>query len=140
MKSELLKLGEAISEFVAEKNEAYGDSIATSVEIMTTLFPDGIPPDKYEDVLLVIRVLDKISRIARGDKSAFSETPWVDISGYAMRGALKDGWSKDGTGQTKESMVEDQDHIRIWPVEDTGYRSSLLRRSRGVRAGGRFES
>ena len=76
--------------FCVAKNMAYGDAIAIVEALMRVLFPDGVPPDKFDDALLIIRVLDKITRLARGDKKAFAESPWADIRGYGQLGEAKD--------------------------------------------------
>ncbi len=80
---------DTLGEVVIAKNKAYGDSVNTSVEIFKLYYPNGIEPDQYEDVLLLVRVLDKVSRIATS-KKAFGESPWEDIVGYAIRGVLND--------------------------------------------------
>lgn len=73
-----------IAATVAEKNAAYGDSVTRSADIMRVLYPDGIPVSAYGDALLIVRVLDKLSRIAT-DRDALGESPWRDIAGYALR-------------------------------------------------------
>lgn len=138
MKERLLVLGEAIARLVAEKNKAYGDSIGTSGDVLRILYPDGIKPEQYDDLLLIARSIDKFTRIARGERTAFGESPYIDLAGYAMRGALRDEELYGGAGQAEESMAKNEDHIQVWPTPDTGYRSSLLRRRDGVRAGERF--
>lgn len=80
---------EQLHKLVSEKNKAYGDSITSSEKIFKLYYPDGIKPDQYGDVLLLVRVLDKLSRIATA-KDAFNEEPWQDIVGYSIRGCLKD--------------------------------------------------
>ena len=80
---------DTLGDLVAEKNKFYGDSIKTSVEVFKLYYPNGISPDQYDDVLLMVRVLDKLSRIATS-KKAFGESPWEDLVGYAIRGVLHD--------------------------------------------------
>ena len=79
-----------IAATVAEKNAAYGDSVTRSAAIMQILYPDGIPVDAYKDALLVVRVLDKLSRIAT-DRDALGESPWRDIAGYALLACERGG-------------------------------------------------
>ena len=59
---------------------------------MEILYPNGISKDKYKDSLAMIRVIDKLFRIAT-DKDAFGESPWRDIVGYALL-ALKSSENK----------------------------------------------
>jgi hypothetical protein len=75
--------GAAIGELVAAKQAAYGDSFGKSGEVMRILYPDGIPAEKLDDALVVVRVLDKLFRIAT-DRDALGESPWRDIAGYAL--------------------------------------------------------
>jgi hypothetical protein len=84
-KSELELLGEEIGKIVAEKNKAYGDSASRSAVIMRVLYPDGIPPEKYEVALLTVRIIDKLSRIAT-DPNWGGEDPFLDIAGYGILG------------------------------------------------------
>lgn len=78
-----------IGELVTKKNEAYGNSIHRSAAIMGILYPDGIPTYQYIDTLLVVRVLDKLSRIATNNDPS-GESPWRDIAGYGILGAAKE--------------------------------------------------
>jgi len=79
---------EEIGRLVEEKNEAYGNSFAKSEEMLKILYPDGIPEDSYEDVLLLARIFDKMMRIAN-KKEAFDEDPYRDIAGYGILGSAK---------------------------------------------------
>jgi hypothetical protein len=83
-------VGNAIGRLVDEKNKAYGDSFNQSGEFLKILFPNGISPDHYGDMLGIVRVFDKLMRIA-SKKDAFGESPWNDIAGYAI---LKSGLDK----------------------------------------------
>jgi len=78
-------LASALAELIERKNRAYGDSVTRSANILAILYPEGVKPTDYSDLLLVVRVLDKLSRIAT-DKDALEETPWRDISGYGLLG------------------------------------------------------
>lgn len=72
-----------IGELVEKKQVAYGDSFGKSGSIMRTLYPAGIPLEKLDDALTVIRIVDKLFRIAT-DRDALGESPWGDIAGYAI--------------------------------------------------------
>lgn len=82
-------MGTKLGQLVEEKQVAYGDSITTCVDAFKILFPDGIPPERYDDALIMVRVWDKLMRIATA-KKAFGESPWKDIVGYGILGAVKD--------------------------------------------------
>lgn len=77
------KIGQDIGALVEEKQAAYGDSFGKSGQVMRILYPDGIPPGKLDDALTVVRVLDKLFRIAT-DRDALGESPWRDVAGYAL--------------------------------------------------------
>jgi len=90
MSREILeKIGIDMGKLVAEKNAAYGDSFFKGGELLKQLYPNGVKPDQYTDMLAVIRIIDKLFRIAT-DKSAFSEEPYKDICGYALLGISND--------------------------------------------------
>lgn len=77
------EIGRDVGELVLQKQAAYGDSFGRSGEVMRILYPDGVPPEKLDDALTVVRVLDKLFRIAT-DRDALGESPWQDIAGYAL--------------------------------------------------------
>lgn len=81
-------LGLEIGRLVAEKNAAYGDSFARSGEIMRILYPAGVKPEQMDDALGVVRVVDKLFRVAT-DRDAMGESPWRDIGGYGLLGAAR---------------------------------------------------
>lgn len=82
------KVGAEIGRLVNEKQRAYGDSFGKSGDVLRILYPDGVPPDQYDDFLAVTRILDKLFRIAT-DKDALGENPFRDIAGYGLLGAAK---------------------------------------------------
>ena len=94
------EMGRALGELTQEKNEAYGDSFEKSGEVLVLLYPSGIRPEQYRDALAIVRVVDKLFRIATR-KEAFGESPWKDIAGYGILGAVA-----DETGLEKEQTVE----------------------------------
>jgi hypothetical protein len=82
-------IGIEIGSLVDEKNAAYGSSFAESYKILSVLYPNGIKPEQYTDALAIVRVIDKLFRIAN-KKDAFGESPWKDIAGYALLGIAND--------------------------------------------------
>lgn len=82
-------MGLAIGELTQAKNEAYGDSFEKAGKVLELLYPNGIHPTQYRDALGIVRVVDKLFRIATR-KDAFGESPWKDISGYGLLGAVAD--------------------------------------------------
>jgi hypothetical protein len=82
------EIGTAIGKLVAEKNIAYGDSFAQSCKILEILYPYGVKLEQYKDMLAIVRIIDKLFRIAT-NKSAFEETPYGDIAGYGILGTFE---------------------------------------------------
>lgn len=78
-----VKLGQSLGALITKKQKAYGNSFEKSGEVLKILFPNGMAPEQYQDVLTIARVIDKLFRIAN-QKDAFSENPWQDIAGYAL--------------------------------------------------------
>jgi hypothetical protein len=76
-------LGADVGALVTAKQAAYGDSFGKSGAVMRILYPDGIAPERMDDALTVVRVLDKLFRIATA-RDALGESPWRDIAGYAL--------------------------------------------------------
>ena len=88
MKS-LSEIGSEIGKLVEEKNAAYGSAFDKAGEILKVLYPNGLQPDQYSDMLAIVRILDKMFRIAT-NKKAFNEEPWKDIAGYGILGIHKE--------------------------------------------------
>jgi hypothetical protein len=86
---QMLAAAEEMGKLVVEKNRSYGDSVNLSTVFFTNLYPNGIPVEQYRNILIIARILDKLSRLAT-DPNAFNEDAWKDIIGYGIRGAVKD--------------------------------------------------
>ena len=85
MTNKFKQLGEEVGKLVGEKQLAYGDSFGKSGECLRQMYPEGISPEQYDDLLTIVRVLDKLFRIAN-NPSAFEENPYKDIVGYGLLG------------------------------------------------------
>jgi len=84
---EYADLGKEIGELVDKKNQEYGDSFNQSGKILKVLYPDGIKPEQYDDLLFVARVLDKLFRIAsstKEERKEWDEVPSRDVVGYGL--------------------------------------------------------
>lgn len=82
-----------MGDLTAEKNAAYGDSFYVSGQVLALLYPDGVQPAQYGDMLAVARIIDKLGRIATR-KDAFGESPFKDIAGYGLIGVVADEITK----------------------------------------------
>jgi hypothetical protein len=78
-------IGTRIGKLVGEKNLAYGDSFAKTGSFLQLLYPNGIQPIQYGDMLAMVRIFDKQMRIAT-DIDALGESPFDDITGYGILG------------------------------------------------------
>ncbi|RWR06725.1 hypothetical protein QNH23_06345 [Siminovitchia fortis] len=83
-------IGKEIGKLVDEKNVAYGDAFNKSGDFLEILYPNGIQPHQYDDMLAIIRVFDKLMRIST-QKEAFKENPWEDIAGYGILRSMSNG-------------------------------------------------
>lgn len=92
----------SIGKLVASKNKSYGNSFQESGKIIEMLYPNGIPVEKYTSVLALIRIIDKLYRIAT-QPDFNGEDAWRDIAGYAIlmsgyedakRGKVSDNYTK----------------------------------------------
>jgi hypothetical protein len=77
------QIGQDIGKLVEEKNKAYGNSFGKAGDFLKLLYPNGIQPEQYGDVLLIVRIWDKLNRCVL-DKTAFGENPYDDIFGYII--------------------------------------------------------
>lgn len=100
--SPFVRIALDIGNLTAEKNAAYGDSFSKCGDFLRILYPNGVPPEKYADMLCQVRIFDKLMRIAT-DKSAMGESPYRDIAGYGILGAAKDA---DGVKSGAEKIAE----------------------------------
>lgn len=79
------QLGSDLGKLVDEKQAAYGDSFGNAGKILAALYPNGVRPDQMDDMLAIVRIVDKMFRIAN-QKDAFNENPFKDIAGYGLLG------------------------------------------------------
>ena len=76
------QVGTKIGKLVDEKNRQYGDAFSKSGDFLNILYPDGIEPHQYHDMLALVRMFDKQMRIANGNQG--DENGWNDITGYGI--------------------------------------------------------
>lgn len=82
------RIAAEVADLVGKKQAAYGDSFGKSGAVMRILYPGGIRPDQMDDALVVVRILDKLFRIAT-DRDALGEDPWLDVNGYSLLAASR---------------------------------------------------
>lgn len=80
---EILTLACKITSLVSQKQKQYGDSFGKMGPIMAILYPNGIGPDQVDESLTVVRILDKLFRVAT-NADPTGEDPYQDIAGYCL--------------------------------------------------------
>lgn len=81
----LASLATSLGLLLEEKNKAYGSSFDDTGSFLKLLYPQGIEPDQYGDALALVRIFDKMKRIAT-NKDAMGESPFQDLAGYGILG------------------------------------------------------
>lgn len=91
VKREYEKLGGELIELLKLKREAYGDNLKSTGRFLSLLYPDGVPSSALPELGTMIRVVDKLFRIANRHKAEEegkgwedNENPWWDIAGYGL--------------------------------------------------------
>lgn len=77
------EIAQAIATLLATKQAQYGDSVGTAPKILALLYPDGVCVGQYGDLLTIVRILDKLKRIATANADD-PEDAWLDLAGYAV--------------------------------------------------------
>jgi hypothetical protein len=91
------QLGQEIGRLVATKQAQYGESFTVAPKILALLYPNGVQPKDYGTLLAVVRILDKLKRVATQHESD-SEDHWRDVCGYALLMlARQEGVERPGT-------------------------------------------
>jgi hypothetical protein len=99
------QIGGEIGRLVDKKQRAYGRSSDRTGEIVQILYPAGITPSQYRDVLAIVRILDKVFRIATHAKDPKGENPWKDVAGYAL---LMNRELQEHTAESFESLYRSE--------------------------------
>ena len=81
--SSFASIAAEIAALVEAKNAAYGNSFDKCGDFLRLLWPNGVRPEQYTDLLQLVRMFDKFKRIASG---APGEDPHADLVGYALLG------------------------------------------------------
>ena len=82
-KSRLQSLAMEVAWTVSEKEQQYGNVYEEYKFILAYLYPNGIPVKGFDSALAVIRIVDKLCRLTRGNGEG-GEDAWRDIAGYAI--------------------------------------------------------
>ena len=77
------ELASELAEMLTEKNRKYGDSYARMAHVLPIFYPEGVPGNHLLDAVFILRIVDKLMRIASAQKDD-DEDPVMDIAGYAI--------------------------------------------------------
>lgn len=83
--TDFVNIATKVAKLVEEKQKQYGNAVGAAGAILKELYPDGVKPEQYGNLALIIRMLDKISRITKGNGEG-DEDAWTDLIGYSILG------------------------------------------------------
>jgi hypothetical protein len=92
MKKSFHEIAALQADLLEKKDRAYGSSFNKTADHLKILFPDGIVDDQYQHMMFIIRVLDKLARIANSSLLPPEEgclDAYLDINGYSILGIKK---------------------------------------------------
>ncbi|HHX37243.1 MAG TPA: hypothetical protein GX717_04595 [Clostridiaceae bacterium] len=104
-------IGKQIGALVDEKNRIYGDAFNKTGEFLKILYPNGIEVEDYASVLALVRVFDKMMRIANGNQG--NENAWNDLAGY---GILMSGVDARVEAEKKRIYEEMEQRLKSEPI------------------------
>lgn len=99
------ELGQRVGALVDVKNAAYGSSFDDAGSFLRILYPNGIQPEQYGDALALVRIFDKMKRIAT-DRDALGESPYQDIAGYGLLGLHRVETSREAAKVEAETGID----------------------------------
>lgn len=112
------KITDEIATLLEEKNRVYGNSFDVANRFLELLYPDGVKPEQYQDMLTLVRMFDKLKRIAT-DKDALGEDPYRDVAGYAIlaingrRLQIQDMTTEEPEPPAMECYVDDSNNVFV---------------------------
>lgn len=82
-----------LARLLTGKAEEYGPigSFEKSTDVFLCLYPNGVRPDQMSDFLTLVRIVDKLFRIANHTAGDL-EDPYSDIAGYCILTLIKDSF------------------------------------------------
>ena len=104
-------LAKGIADLVTEKEKAYGSAFDKAGDFLRVLYPNGIKPDQYKDMLCIIRVFDKLMRIATSYEGTEEKKvdAYSDLAGYGFLGLRASLQEQEAIKQTaKEKQLKEE--------------------------------
>lgn len=138
--SPYIALAAQVGALVTTKQQQYGDSFGAAPQILRLLYPNGIRPDQYQTLLCIVRILDKVKRLATGHPSD-TEDPWLDIAGYsllALHATHASAREDARKTQRRTSMIHPQKRRGVHPRHLVGTARALRKAPGGLVHQGRI--
>jgi hypothetical protein len=106
------ELAKGIADLVTEKEKAYGSAFDKAGDFLRVLYPEGIKPEQYKDMLCIVRVFDKLMRIATSYEGTEEKKvdAYSDLMGYGLLGLRASLAEKQSTQEqsTQEQSTQEQ--------------------------------
>ena len=110
------ELANDIGKLVETKNKAYGSAFDKAGDFLRVLYPDGIKPEQYKDMLCIVRVFDKLMRIATSYENTEEKKvdAYSDLMGYGLLGLrsslaeIKQQLGQEDNSSNKEKTFSDE--------------------------------
>lgn len=103
------KLALEVGSLVQSKNKAYGSAFDKAGEFLSVLFPNGVPVDRYKDMLCLVRMFDKMMRISTSEFEGTDEKreeAYRDLAGYSLLGLNSEKEGKEKARRRSDESVE----------------------------------
>lgn len=111
MTKSFTELATNIGELVESKNKAYGSAFDKCGDFLKVLYPEGIKPEQYKDMLCIVRVFDKLMRIATSYEGTEEKKvdAYSDLMGYGLLGLRASLEEQESVKQTaKEKQLKEE--------------------------------
>jgi len=84
------ELFKEIEDIILDKRKKYGPVDIKISKTLTELYPSGVQPETYQEFILVVHMLEKLSRLTNTNitKEAKNDA-YVDLAGYSILGVVK---------------------------------------------------
>ncbi len=89
MDEDIIYTLEKTLKLLSNKNRQYNNSHEKTIYILKIMYDNGININQYKDLLYIVRILDKLNRIANIKDNKEKLNEWIDIIGYSTLIATK---------------------------------------------------
>lgn len=130
-----VELAAGIGELVEHKNKAYGSAFDRAGDFLRVLYPEGIKPEQYKDMLCIVRVFDKLMRIATSYEGTEEKKvdAYSDLMGYGLLGLRASLQEQEIVKKEKNPTQESADPFQ--KVEEASSKETKVDPFSGIEAG-----